>query len=324
MTKARWLHRPRKAVVASLMYGPYGRFDGLDARLDELAGFVDDMARIAAERYAGRRLDIAALPEVVVCGGLSGTAQECSFPLKGQILTRMSEIARAHETYITIPLYLAEDESAGIYRNSIGLLDRSGHLVGMYHKLHPVIGHDGRTLEGGVAPGSSAPVFECDFGAVGFQICYDIGYDDGWIQLAKNGADLVVWSTQSPQTVRPASIAQREGYYVLSSTWRNNATLFEPTGMVAAQIREPERYLVTEIDLSYVVLPWSGKLANGSYLEGMYGSAVGYRYYESEDCGIFWSNDPERSIGEMVDEAGLESLDALRSRNTALQDQTRR
>jgi hypothetical protein len=32
---------------------------------------------------------------------------------------------------------------------------------------------------------------------------------------------------------------------------------------------------------------------------------VGFRYYEDEDRGIFWSNDPGITVGEMVRSIGV-------------------
>lgn len=58
--------------------------------------------------------------------------------------------------------------------------------------------------------------------------------------------------------------------------------------------------LVEEIDLSYMILPWSPQLRNGAALKEKYGDKVGFRYYEDEDCGFFWSNDPRVPIGEMA------------------------
>jgi hypothetical protein len=58
--------------------------------------------------------------------------------------------------------------------------------------------------------------------------------------------------------------------------------------------------LVDEIDLSYLILAWSPQLKNGAALREKYGDRVGFRYYEDEDCGLFWSNDPETTIAEMA------------------------
>ena len=76
-----------------------------------------------------------------------------------------------------------------------------------------------------------------------------------------------------------------------------------------ASIHAPESTLVQEIDLSYVILPWSSKLRKGEALRERYGARVGFRYYDDEDCGLFWSNDPKLTIRQMVRELGLADLD---------------
>ena len=55
-----------------------------------------------------------------------------------------------------------------------------------------------------------------------------------------------------------------------------------------------------EIDLTYMILPWTERLRNGAALKEKYGDKVGFRYYEDEDCGFFWSNDSRVPIGEMA------------------------
>jgi hypothetical protein len=98
--------------------------------------------------------------------------------------------------------------------------------------------------------------------------------------------------------------------YMVSSTWRSNATVFEPTGKIAAQIRPPDRILVHELDLSYAILPWHPKLQKGEALRSKYGKKVGFRYYEDEDCGLFWSNDPRTPIAEMARSIGVPEAEA--------------
>src|SRR5262249_51744646 len=50
---------PRKVVVGTVIFGPYGAYPGLDERLKVLGGLIDAMARQAAERYPGHGLDLA-------------------------------------------------------------------------------------------------------------------------------------------------------------------------------------------------------------------------------------------------------------------------
>ena len=104
--------------------------------------------------------------------------------------------------------------------------------------------------------GQDVPVFDCDFGKLGIQICYDMEFDYGWNELARKGAELIAWPTQSPQTSQPAFRAMQNRCYIISSTWRNNASVFEPTGKIPAQLLPPDRTLVHELDLSYAILPW--------------------------------------------------------------------
>lgn len=311
--------KPRKAVIGTCIYGPYGRFTSLSDRLSELGEILDEMAADAERRYPGAGLDLAVFPEEAVDGGRQGNARERALPLSGEVLDRMGAKAREHGTYIVVPILLDE---GGIVSNTAVLLDREGKVAGTYRKYHPVLIPDG-TLEGGVTPGTGFPVFRCDFGTIGLQICFDIYSDEGWEALAAAGAELVAWPTQSPQTAYASMRALRNRLFVISSTWRNNASIYEPTGMVAGRITDGERVLVREIDLSYLILPWSHKLDRGSYLTGLYGDRVGYRYYESEDCGIFWSNDPETSIRELAERAGLEDIDRLLAHNRAEQDRMR-
>jgi hypothetical protein len=74
------------------------------------------------------------------------------------------------------------------------------------------------------------------------------------------------------------------------------------------QIKPPAHVLVEELDLSYAILPWSSKLRHGAALREKYGDQVGFRYYEDEDSGIFWSNDARVTVGDMVRSLGLNEM----------------
>ncbi len=313
---------PRKIVVGSLMYAMYRDYPGLEKRLQTLSAFIDDMARQSQQKY-GVGLDLVALPEFAVNGGRQGSAAEVAEPMQGPVLDIMGAAARKHKTYVIVPLYLAEGVSSGKkVCNACVLLDRQGRVAGVYRKVY-VVADDANVLEGGALPGKDFPVFQCDFGKVGIQVCFDMCYDAGWETLARKGAEIVVWSTQSPQIIGAQCRSHEHHYYLLTSTWRNNATLVDPTGAVIAQTTTPSSVLVEQIDLSYVLLDWQVKLENGKALADKYGKAVGFRYSEAEDGGIFWSNDPKIPVMRMVRELGLElSADCL-SRNRRLQDEAR-
>ena len=63
---------------------------------------------------------------------------------------------------------------------------------------------------------------------------------------------------------------------IVSSAWRNNATVHEPTGMPAARAEPPAGVRVHTLDLSFAVLGWSAFLKNGEALRGRFGDRVGF------------------------------------------------
>ena len=290
---------PRKVIVGTAMQAFWGEYPGLEKRLEQLEGIVDRMVEESKMKY-GRGLDLVVLPEVAVTGEVTGEVVESSVPFEGQVKEAFVRKAREHRCYIVVPMYLLEDKGRKICSNVAILVGRGGEVVGTYRKLHLAVPVGSDSMEGGMTPGKEVPVFDCDFGKLGMQICFDMEYDYGWEQLARKGAELVAWPTQSPQTAQPAFRAMQYRYYIVSSTWRNNASIFEPTGRITSQVKPPGQILVEEIDLSYALLPWSKELRNGDALREKYGDKVGFRYYEAEDRGIFWSNDPSVTIGQMV------------------------
>ncbi len=303
---------PRKVIVGTMMQSFWGVYPGLSNRLDQLAGMVDRMAAEAQATH-GRGLDLAVLPETSITGEADGDAPAHAVLWAGPVQETFARKAREHHCYIVAPLYLQETPGRKRCSNAAVLVGRQGETIGIYRKVHLVVALDRGTMEGGTQPGDDLPVFDCDFGKLGIQICYDMEFDQGWAELERRGAELIVWPTQSPQTSQPASRARAHRCYIVSSTWRHNASIFEPTGKIAAQIKPPQSMLVHELDLSYALLPWSSRLQNGAAFRKAYGDKVGFRYYEDEDCGIFWSNDARRTIGDMTRSLGLLELENERA-----------
>ncbi|MHB0960483.1 MAG: carbon-nitrogen hydrolase family protein [Pirellulaceae bacterium] len=316
--RARHDQPPRKVVVGTTMTRWYSDYPGLEGRLEQMRALVDEMAAESQSKY-GRSLDLALFTEYAVTAGRPGAAAEAAVPLDDNVLSACALMARHHNCYLVFGGVFLDDPDTGACSNAAVIVDRQGRLLGRYVKVHPVLDDDGPegtiVLEGGVRPGTEYNVFDLDFGRVGLQICYDIEFPEGWRCLAEKGAELVLYPTQSPQLTRPGMYAATHEYWVVSSTFRNNASFFEPgTGRVAAQIAEPRQTLVHEIDLSYIILPWSSRLRNGAAFREAFGDRVGYRYSESEDRGVFWSNDADMTIGQMARSLGLSETSAQQHR----------
>jgi len=299
---------PRKVIVGTAMQAFWVPYPGLAKRIEELSAIVDLIAA-EAKRSHGRGVDIAILPEAAVTGEVGRDALSQSVPWSGPLGEAFTQLARRHSCYIVVPTYLREAHDPGRCSNAAILVDRKGNVAGTYRKAHLVVSADGKTMEGGSTPGTEFPVFDCDFGKLGIQICYDMEFDRGWRELAAKGAELIAWPTQSPQTSQPAARAMQQRCHIVSSTWRNNASIFEPTGKIVGQLKPPDQVMVHELDLSYALLPWSSKLRNGRALNEKFGKKIGFRYYEDEDLGIFWSNDNRIPVRRMVEELGVLETD---------------
>ncbi len=314
---------PRKVIVATALH-PIDEFCDSEARIRGVEALIDQAAAEAGVMYPGKPLDLIILPEEILTGdSRAGKPAERAVMLDGPEMETMRSKAREHQCYIVVPLTLADSSRADIFFNSTVLLDRVGQTAGVYHKYHPVSDLAGDLLEGGITPGNAFPVFDCDFGKLGIQICWDMSYEDGWLELANKGAEIVALSTASPQTARPACYALRGRYHVVSSTHHHNASVFNPIGRITKQIME-RGIMVVQLDLSYVLLHWSPTLNEGRSFKERYGDRMDYIHYVEEGTGMYWSNDDTRPIQQMVKEMGetpmADHVEQSRLRAIAIRD----
>src|SRR5574340_1198328 len=105
-------------------------------------------------------------------------------PVPGPTTERVAQWAKAKGAYVICPI--ATKAERGKY-NSAVLIDRSGGIVGQYHKMNPTEGE----LEKGTVPGPGATAFKTDFGTIGIQICFDVNWRQVWAGLKQQGADII-------------------------------------------------------------------------------------------------------------------------------------
>ncbi|GMV80720.1 MAG: hypothetical protein AMXMBFR7_19040 [Planctomycetota bacterium] len=304
---------PRKVIVASAHIKPFWwQWPGLEKRLQQIEAVLDAQAELSKKKY-GRTPDLLTLPECNVTAGLEGDALAISLPLEGPIQEFFARKARQYNTYIVISMNLLEDREKKIASNAAILMDRKGAVAGLYRKMHLACAPDPSTLEFGLQPGKDVPVFECDFGKLGLQICLDISFDYGWRELAKKGAEIVIWPTWRHGCAAACARSRQHRYYIVSSVWGENCMILDPIGKITASAQQPEGLLVHELDLSYAILPsWGGRLGEeGGKMKEKFGDQVGFRCYGDEGLHLFWSNDPKTSIREMARSIGVTEYEDL-------------
>ncbi len=312
---------PRKVLVGTVVSGYDVFTQPLERRLQQMDEYLEELAGAARQEYPGRRLDLVVLPEYLL-GHRGDTLAQKTVRL-GEVLPRISAAAKSHGCYLVVPMLLHEESPPNRYTNAAVLVDREGREVGIYRKVHPVAPQNSDVMEGGLTPGRDFPVFQCDFGRVGIQTCFDMLYPDGWQALADQGADIVALPSASPETVHPIVYAVEHGYYIVSATPRDHSAVYNPVGMIEAEVTQPGAVLVHEIDLSWAILHWDPALDEGAALRRRFGDKVGYHWYHAEDNGLFWSNDPAMPIGRMLASLHLSVYATEVERQRQVQDRSR-
>jgi len=312
---------PRKVLVGTVVSG-YDVFTlPLEKRLQRMDEIVEAIAARARSEFPAKPLDLVVLPETFIARPGDGLAQR-TVRLE-EVLQRIAACASGHRCYLVVPLLLREADPPERFSNAALLVDRQGRVAGIYRKVHPVAAQGSDVLEDGITPGGAFPVFDCDFGRLGIQICFDMLYADGWQALARQGAEIVALPSASPETTSPAMYAMQHQYYIVSATPRDHAAVFSPLGLIEDQATQEGAVLVHQIDLSFALLHWEAVLEEGEALRRRFGDRVGFHYYHPEDKGIFWSNDPRMSIGQMIGGLGLSESNANVERIRLLEDKAR-
>jgi hypothetical protein len=99
---------PRKVIVGTAMQGFWVTYPGLEKRLAELSGLIDQMSEEAQKKYS-RDIDLAILPETSVTGETARDVMKEAVPLPGTLQESFARKARQHHCYIVVPTYLLED-----------------------------------------------------------------------------------------------------------------------------------------------------------------------------------------------------------------------
>lgn len=206
------------------------------------------------EKTTGFQPDIICLPETF---NTSYVSEERSYAeiaedeiTGGPVIRRVGDFAASNQCYVICPVITKKE---GRYYNSAVLLDRKGNIAGVYHKAHPV---DTEIDEGrGVIPGPlRPPVFETDFGKIGIQICFDANWFGRWIQLKKDGAEIVFFPSQYPGGRMLNYHAWRNEYYVVSSTGED-ARVIDISGINITTSTFQEGFTWASLNLEKVNVP---------------------------------------------------------------------
>jgi len=156
-------------------------------------------------------------------------------PVPGPSSDLMSAMARKYGMYVAGGIVRKVDEPDRLFNTAL-LYDRQGELVGMYDKIHP---YSPENNEQGITPGTSAPVFETDFGKVGIVICYDIWFPDVCQLLALKGAEIILFPNAGHQPEVLYARSMDNCVRIISSAWNLPYSIHDTLGR---NILKPDAY----------------------------------------------------------------------------------
>ncbi|MCD6465021.1 carbon-nitrogen hydrolase family protein [Candidatus Bathyarchaeota archaeon] len=195
--------------------------------------------------------DLVCLPEAFTTAGVNKPKEEIAEPVPGPTTSMVAKKAREHNCYIICPIITKRD---GKIWNSAVIIDREGEVLGIYDKVHPVTSSSDYTVfENGVTPGKEAPVFDLDFGRIGIQICFDIGFPETWQKLADRGAKIVFWPSAYNGGFPLQAYAYLHHYYVVSSVRADKSRIIDPLGRILAETDFLLNVIYRDINPDFVV-----------------------------------------------------------------------
>src|SRR5215470_9102355 len=173
------------------------------------------VARVKDARRAGA--DVVCLPELFrspyFCQREDASLFDLAEPVPGPSTEALARVAREVGAAIVAPIF--ERRAAGIYHNSVAVIDAGGEMLGLYRKMH--IPDDPAYYEKFYfTPGDLGfRAFDTRAGRIGTLICWDQWYPEGARLTALRGASILFYPTAigwHPHEKEEFGVQQRDAW----------------------------------------------------------------------------------------------------------------
>ena len=187
---------------------------------------------------------------------------ELAEPIPGPTVEWMQQLARTHGVYLVAAI-LEQGLSKGLVYDTAVLVGPEG-LLGTYRKTHLWDVESVRFTKG-----EEFPVFQTDFGTIGLQICYEVGFPEGARVLTLKGADIILYPSAFGKAreyawkIATRSRALENGAFVIAANrtgtekevteFGGGSCIVNPWGEVLAEASADDEVIVQEIDLQEVI-----------------------------------------------------------------------
>jgi len=260
--------------------------------------------------------DLIVVPEACDCpsGWPLDKQQEYYRVRKDQVQNFFAKVAKENNCYI---VYSAIRETEdGSWRNSSVLLDRKGNIAGIYNKNHPMVEE---TTQAGILCGRDVTIIDCDFGRVGFVICFDLNFDELRLKYVKAKPDLLIFSSMYHGGLMQAYWAYScRCHFVGAIAGDGTASeILDPLGRVIASTTNYFDYVTTMVNLDCCLAHLDYNWGRLNAMKDKYGPKVKIVDPGCIGSVLIASEDQEISVEEMVREFKIELLDDYMKRALA-------
>lgn len=182
--------------------------------------------------------------------------------IPGETSNWMVEVSKECDICL-VGCILEKDKTKGLIYDTSVVTSRDG-IVGTYRKTHLWDQENTRFTKG-----DSFPVFELEWGNLGMQICYEVGFPEGARALTLKGADIIVYPSAFGKArlyawdIATRSRALENGCFVIAANrtgiekgeteFGGHSRITSPKGEVLAEATEENEVIISEIDLDEVV-----------------------------------------------------------------------
>lgn len=205
--------------------------------------------------------DLVMLPEIWNSGYFAfDRYHEEAEPLDGDLVSRLGEAARALGAYVHAGSFV-EKTADGRFANTSVLLDRSGHRIASYQKMHLFgFGSDETKV---LSPGTEVVTADTDFGKVGLACCYDLRFPELFRRMVDQGAEFFLVCSAWPYPrleswimLNRVRALENEAFLISSNCvginrgkqFVGHSMIVDPWGSIVAASGDEEMIVKAEID----------------------------------------------------------------------------
>ncbi len=144
------------------------------------------------------KVDLVVFPELANTGYIKPVDTnygreflKCAESIPGYTTNMLGKLCQKYHIYIVVGLAELHSQIPGTSYNSSVLIDPTGKLVGVYHKVHIPVEEKHYFY-----PGNSIEVYRVDIGNIGMMICYDNWFSEQARILALKGMEILCTNYQ--------------------------------------------------------------------------------------------------------------------------------